>query len=99
MPRLSCGNSATLFRVSGSKELIVVFCGRGVSAVVTIFVFGCLYPAAKLTAVALACSGSGFGLNLGMPSICDDVKAVPIGWLSFPNHSSNPVSTLPTTKK
>ena len=99
MLRLSCGNSAALFRVSGSIKLIVVFCFRGVSAVVTVFDSGCLYSAAKLKAVALACAGSGSGLNLGMPTICDDVRAVPIGWLSFPNHSSNPVSTLPTTKK
>jgi hypothetical protein len=76
-----------------------VFCLRGVSSVFNGFVSGRWYCAAKLTAVTLACSGSGPGLNLRMPTIWDDVRAVPFGWLSFPNHSSNPVSTLPKTKK
>lgn len=99
MLRLSCGNSANLLRVSCSEELVVAFCLRGVCAVFTGLLSGRPYSAAKLTVVALACSGSGSGLNLGMAIDCDDARAAPFGWLSFPNHSSNPVSTLPTTKK
>ena len=81
MLRLLCGNSADLFRVSGSEELVVAFCLRGVSAVFNGLLSGRSYSAAKLTAVALACSGSGSGLNLGMPIVCDDVRALPFGWL------------------
>ena len=55
MLRLSFGNSANLFRVRDSEELVVAFCLRVVSAVFTGLLSGRLYSAAKLTVVALAC--------------------------------------------
>ena len=79
--------------------MVVVFWLGGITAAFNDFLSERLYSAAKLTAVALACSASGSGLNLGMPTVCDVVSAGSIGSFSFPNHNSSPVSTLPTTKK
>jgi hypothetical protein len=88
-----------LFRVTGSEELDAALCLRGISTVFAGLFSGRPRTAAKLTVVALACSGSGSGLNFAMPINWDGSRAARFSWLSFPNHSSNPVRTLPTKKK
>ena len=65
MLSLSRGNSANLFRFSGSKELIVVFCLRCVFAVFNGFVTPREYSAAKFGSRYSGMLGFGYRIELG----------------------------------
>ena len=94
-----CGYSARC------GEYLIIFFGFGAAS--TVFadfvagraVAGLAYSAAKLTAVALACTDSGSALNFGTPTICDVIKPEGAGLITLLINNRTPMSNVPITRK
>jgi hypothetical protein len=84
----------------GFGEYLIIFFGFGAaSTVFADFVAGRVYSAAKLTAVALACTDSGSALNFGTPTICDVIKPEGAGLITLLINNRTPMSNVPITTK